>query len=121
MSNNEIKIIIEDVKKIKKMEFILKLEKGIIVISGDNASGKSTLLTCIAKLVQRASLKKEFRGIYKNGCVKYISSAFGKEYIWKKNPNWYEINSKYNDMFFIGGFFESSILSGLRFEQLKNK
>ncbi|MCR6570440.1 ATP-dependent nuclease [Campylobacter insulaenigrae] len=121
MLNKEIKIIIENIKKIKKMEFILKLEKGIIVISGDNASGKSTLLTCIAKLVQRASLRKEFRGIYKNGCVKYISSTFGKEYIWKKNRNWYEINSKSNDMFFIGGFFESSILSGLRFEQLKNK
>ncbi|EKJ5635317.1 AAA family ATPase [Campylobacter coli] len=121
MQNKEIKIIIKNIKKIDKMEFILKLEKGIIVISGDNASGKSTLLTCIAKLVQRSSLKNEFRGIYKNGNVSYISSFSEKEFIWEKNPNWYEINSEYKDMFFVGGFFESSILNGLRFNQLENK
>lgn len=121
MQNREIKIIINNIKQIEKMEFILKLEKGIIVISGDNASGKSTLLTCIAKLVQRSSLKNEFRGIYKNGSISYISSFSNKEFIWKKNPNWYEINSEHKDMFFVGGFFEASILNGLRFNQLENK
>ncbi|TKX31480.1 ATP-binding cassette domain-containing protein [Campylobacter estrildidarum] len=103
MENQEIKIIIENIKKIKKMEFILKLEKGIIVISGDNASGKSTLLTCIAKLVQRSSLNNEFRGIYENGRVTYVS--LDKKFIWEKNRNWHETSSKHEDMFFIGGFF----------------
>ncbi|HHY1196139.1 TPA: AAA family ATPase [Campylobacter jejuni] len=101
------------------MEFNLKLEKGIIVISGDNASGKSTLLTCIAKLVQRKSLKNEFRGIYTNGRVIYTS--LDEKFIWEKNPNWYETESKHENMFFVGGFFESSILNGLRFNQLENK
>ncbi|EOH4415454.1 ATP-dependent endonuclease [Campylobacter coli] len=121
MQNKEIKIIINNIKQIKKMEFILKLEKGIIVISGDNASGKSTLLTCIAKLVQRNSLNNEFRGIYKDGSISYISSFSDKEFIWEKKSKWYEKNSEHKDMFFVGGFFESSILNGLRFNQLENK
>lgn len=116
----EIKIIIKNLKKIKELEFILKLEKGMYAIIGNNGSGKSSLITCIAKLVKPSILKDEFTGNYNDSKITYIN-PYGVEIIWHKNPNWYAIDNNYNLMPKYKGFFESSILTGTRFFHLENK
>lgn len=118
----EIKIIIENLKKIKKLEFVLNLEKGIYAIIGNNGSGKSSLITSIAKLVRPSILKEEFAGNtnnYKNTKITYIN-PYGLDIIWQKNPNWNAIQN-YKLMPRYKGFFESSILTGTRFFHLDNK
>jgi len=118
----EIKIIIEKLKKIDKLEFVLKLEKGIYAIVGNNGAGKSSLITCIAKLVRPSILKEEFSGTTNNfseATITYIN-PYGFEAIWKKNPTWKAIDT-YSSMPRYKGFFESSILTGTRFFHLDNK
>ena len=118
----EIKIIIEKLKKIDKLEFVLKLEKGIYAIVGNNGAGKSSLITCIAKLVKPSILKEEFSGNTNNfseAKITYIN-PYGLEAIWKKNPTW-QATDTYNCMPRYKGFFESSILTGTRFFHLNNK
>lgn len=58
----ELKITIENLKKINKLEFIIKLEKGLYAIIGNNGSGKSSLIISIAKLVRPSILNQEFSG-----------------------------------------------------------
>jgi len=116
---NEIKIIIENLKSINRLEFNLKLEKGVVCIAGNNGSGKSTLLTCIAKLVKPSIFNSDFRGAnFNQSKIRYISAS-GIEIIWVKDPIWKTNNE--NVMFKFTGFYESSLLSGLRFIHLENK
>ena len=118
----EIKIIIEELKKIKKLEFVLKLEKGIYAIVGNNGTGKSSLITCIAKLVKPSILKEEFAGNTNNfekTKITYIT-PYGVDIVWEKKPNWHTKNN-YEHMPKYKGFFESSILTGTRFFHLDNK
>lgn len=61
-SIKNIKIIIENLKQIKLLEFEIKLEKGIYAIIGNNGVGKSSLITCIGKLVEPNCLREEFKG-----------------------------------------------------------
>ena len=116
---NGIKIIIENLKSINRLEFNLKLEKGVVCIAGNNGSGKSTLLTCIAKLVKPSIFNSDFRGAnFNQSKIRYISAS-GIEIIWVKDPIWKTNNE--NVMFKFTGFYESSLLSGLRFIHLENK
>ena len=116
---NEIKIVIENLKSINRLEFNLKIEKGVICIAGNNGSGKSTLLTCIAKLIKPSIFNNDFKGSnFNQSKVRYISAS-GIEVIWVKDPIWKTNNE--NVMFKFTGFYESSLLSGLRFIHLENK
>lgn len=118
----EIKIIIEKLKKIEKLEFVLNLEKGIYAIVGNNGTGKSSLITCIAKLVKPSILKEEFSGNsnnFENTKITYIN-PYGIDVIWEKKPNWFA-KDNYGAMPKYKGFFESSILTGTRFFHLDNK
>jgi len=91
----EIQIVIENLKKIDYLEFIIKIEKGIYAIIGNNGTGKSSLITCISKLVRPSIFKDEFAGStnnYTNTKIKYILS-YGIVIEWRKNPNWYAISN----------------------------
>lgn len=41
-------IHIRNIKSIKELDICLPLEKGLYGVTGQNASGKSTLITCAA-------------------------------------------------------------------------
>lgn len=46
----EIKITIENLKKIKELKFILSLEQGLYATIGKNGSSKLSMITVIVKL-----------------------------------------------------------------------
>jgi len=118
----EIKIIAENIKSIKKIEFDLRIDKGIICITGNNGSGKSTLLTCIAKLVRPSVFVTDFKGAnFDESKITYISAA-GQTITWVKKPTWRTLNEGNEEsMFKLKGFYESSLLAGLRFLHLEHK
>jgi ABC-type dipeptide/oligopeptide/nickel transport system ATPase subunit len=118
----EIKITIENLKRIKKLEFIFELKQGFYAIVGNNGSGKSSLMTTIAKLVRPSIFKEEFAGIannFSNAKITY-TSAYGMDIVWQKNPNWQAVENAISMPKF-KGFYESSILTGTRFYHLNNK
>ena len=46
---------ISNVKSIKDITFSFPLEKGLYAITGENASGKSTLVACASSCARKAS------------------------------------------------------------------
>ncbi|MBZ7980158.1 AAA family ATPase [Campylobacter sp. RM12642] len=123
------RIKIENVRKVKEMTFDLNIESGVKLFIGDNASGKSTLLTCIGIFIRKdkdnffadnkTSLSSNFKGRHKEAKITYISSCGNEEEVWEKKSQWSKTSTK--PIKKIKGFFELSILSGVRFEHLKNK
>ena len=118
----EIRIIAENIKSIQKIEFDLKIDKGIICITGNNGSGKSTLLTCIAKLVRPSVFATDFKGAnFDESRITYISAS-GQTITWVKKPIWRTLSEGNEEsMFKLKGFYESSLLAGLRFLHLEHK
>lgn len=123
------RIKIENVRKVKEMTFDLNIESGLKLFIGDNASGKSTLLTCIGIFIRKdkdnffadnkTSLSSNFKGRHKEAKITYVSSCGNEEEVWEKKSQWSKTSTK--PIKKIEGFFELSILSGVRFEHLKNK
>lgn len=111
-----IEITIENVKNISNLNFEFSLEAGVTAIIGSNGCGKSSLMTCIAKLVYPGIFRKEFVGAYYNASnIEYKFKDQTGETIaaWVKSPNWYAHG--YANMLTFKGFYEASILNGTRF------
>jgi predicted ATPase len=120
-----VKIYFENIKGIKKLEepFELKLDNSLYVIIGENGVGKSTLMTTIGQLLNHNSLKNEFKGKgFENSYIEYILNDM-IYYRWEKKSNWILTtrNEIQTYMLKIRGFFESSIVSGTRFNHLSYK
>ncbi len=108
----ELSMTIENVKAIPKLQFSFPLENGLYAITGENASGKSTLVTC-------ASL-----AFYEMKMYDYIGRPSNEAYIkfeldgrvreWKyTNSRWLKTDS--DPTIRISGFYEGSIIFGNRF------
>ncbi|WP_418187422.1 translation initiation factor IF-2 N-terminal domain-containing protein [Aliarcobacter lanthieri] len=118
----DIKIIIENLKQIKNLRFEVKLEKGIYAIIGNNGVGKSSLITCLGKLIEPNCLRGEFRGnnSYINSKIIYIINDKIK-IEWKKPKNWIVSSNNNNYMPKLSGVFEASLVTGHRFNHMENK
>lgn len=55
------KITIENIKNIKKLEFNIPTRNGIYALTGTNGSGKTTLLACISRIKNRNAFQKYFK------------------------------------------------------------
>ena len=55
------KITIEDIKNIKKLEFKMPNRNGVYALTGTNGSGKTTLLATIARIKNKFAFQKYFR------------------------------------------------------------
>ncbi len=117
----DIKIIIENLKQIKYLKFEVKLQKGIYAIIGNNGVGKSSLITCLGKLVEPNCLRGEFKGnnSYIDSKITYIIDN-KIEIEWKKPKNWI-VSSNNNYMPKLNGVFEASLITGHRFNHMENK
>ena len=109
-----IKMTIHNIKNIDDFQFEIPIEKGLYALTGENASGKSTVISCAASAFYVPSFYDYF-GIPKKGA--YIEFEFeGKtRKICEKNERWE------TPRMFLGitGFYEGSIVFGNRFKDIE--
>ena len=56
---------IKNVKTIKDLRFTFPLEKGLYAITGENASGKSTLVACASSVFFSMPMYEYFMEVYR--------------------------------------------------------
>ena len=120
----DITITIENLKNISELKWKVHKENGIYGIIGENGVGKSSLLTCLAQLINKETFKNEFSGVgyYDNSKITYSFNDNHMTWIKNKNTenNWRQDTNDQLVMPTIDGFFESSILNGKRFNKVDN-
>lgn len=112
--DNILKIKIERLKNINAIELNLPIEKGLYAITGANGTGKSTIMTVISKVV-RDSAFNIFQPHDYSSNSKITISYDGKENIWTKASRGRNWNCSSDDRISLKGFYEGSIIHGMRF------
>lgn len=109
---------IEKIKNIDSFEYTFSFDKGIYALVGENAVGKSTLMSSIASVVYRQTLRR--LGDSELCPESRITlRCLGKETIWDYNDrNGNLTPSDLGIQFY--GIYEGSIFTGTRFEDMKN-
>ncbi|MBN2350004.1 MAG: AAA family ATPase [Bacteroidales bacterium] len=106
-----LKLTIEKLRSIKKLELELPMSPGLYAITGKNGSGKSTSMAAIANLFYNEILKNYFSNSTENGSL--ISYKF-KDIEFTYNfdgRRWIESGRK----IYLHGFYEGSLIHGNRF------
>ena len=62
---------IKNIKSIKDFTFRFPLEKGLYAITGENASGKSTIVACAATVFFRMSMNEYFGRPEEEASIKF--------------------------------------------------
>ena len=121
---NKIKTIsieIKNIKNIVDLKFEINLDNNLIAIIGENGCGKSTLLTCMSKIVDRDSIKKEFKGTdleFSNSSISYTfidNNKNKEEFVWIRKKGWICDIGQASNMPKLNGIFESNVFFGERF------
>ncbi len=118
MEDLKIKLSIENVKNIKSFDYEFTFKKGIYALVGENAVGKSTVMSAIASTVYPKTLLRM-------GSTE-VSEKSRIETACKEEKDVWTYNDKLNAMRFdhtrvvFNGIYEGSIFSGTRFEDMKN-
>lgn len=108
-----IKMTIHNVKSIKDFEFEIPTVKGLYALTGENASGKSTVISCAATAFYNPQLYLYFGKPYDGSKIEF--SYDGKtRIINSQNSNWYDAKGNLG----ITGFFEGSLVFGYRFKDI---
>lgn len=117
-----IQINIKNLKQIKELSFKIEFKKGIYSIIGNNGVGKSSLITCLGKLVEPNCLREEFKGndSYKKSQIEYIIND-KLNIKWEKPKNWIVSSNNSTLMPTFNGVFEASLISGHRFNHIEHK
>lgn len=106
---------INNVKCVKELHFSFPLEAGIYAITGENGSGKSTVISCASTVFYQMPMT-EFFGRPKEASIEFnLGNATRK---WAFNGSkWYAESSK--EKMKINGFYEGSVIFGNRFRDTK--
>lgn len=104
---------IHNVKNIEDFEFEIPVEKGLYALTGENGSGKSTVISCAATSFYVPSLYAYF-GKPKEGSA--IDFYFEDKHrrIRAENERWFKPTGSIG----ITGFYEGSIVFGNRFKDI---
>lgn len=107
---------IHKIKGIEHGVIELPIENGIYALVGNNGCGKSTIMSCMAQLVSRRSLKTLMLEDYDNSS--YIEFSYnGKNNRWTPhNGQWYVDDN----MLKFNGTYEGSLFYGQRFDDSKS-
>lgn len=101
---------INKVKSIDSLTFELPIEKGLYAITGQNGSGKSTIVACASSVFFHMPMNDYF-GKTEHGA--YINFELnGTTRNWNYNGRWIKTSTGYMK---IKGFYEGSIIFGNRF------
>ena len=103
---------ISKIKAIDALNLSLPLDKGLYAITGENGSGKSTVITCASSSFYNMKMVDYF-GKTENDSKIYFEFDNGEKiYAKDSSGRWY---SKINGKFRIKGFYEGSVIYGNRF------
>ncbi|PWK14807.1 ATP-dependent nuclease [Tumebacillus permanentifrigoris] len=101
---------IDNIKSIKKLVFELPVEKGLYAITGQNGSGKSTIVACAATVFFNMPLKDVFGKTINGASIKFNLNGASRKL--EYNGRWSRTSNGYMK---IKGFYEGSIIFGNRF------
>lgn len=110
-----INVKIHNVKNIDDFEFEIPTEKGLYALTGENGSGKSTVISCAAAAFYVPSFYDYFGNPREGACIEFDfegkkRSVREKDGVWK--------SPSYKEFLGITGFYEGSIVFGNRFKDI---
>lgn len=108
----ELKMTIENVKTIKKLEFSFPLESGLYAITGENSSGKSTLVTCASSVFFNMPMYDYIGRPSNDAMIEFQMNGAIRRWTYRNNQ-WSKNGS--DERMKVNGFYEGSIIFGNRF------
>lgn len=108
----KLKMKIEKIKSIEKLEIELPIEKGLYAITGQNGSGKSTFVTCASSVFFNLRMNDYFGTTAPDSSINFELDNASRG--WRKLGDGKWIKESNGDMN-IKGFYEGSIIFGNRF------
>lgn len=105
-----LKVTIQNIKAIGNLTLELPVEKGLYAITGENATGKSTITMCAASLFYHFNAKQYFGEVSPNSSVSFELNNNTQSYSYDKNGRAIKTGN-----ITIKGFFEGSLIFGNRF------
>ena len=110
--SNILNIKIERLKHINSIELNLPIKKGLYAITGANGTGKSSIMTVVSKVIRKSAFEV-FQSQDYSSNSKITITYDGKENIWTKANRGWSCSS--SDLISFEGFYEGSIIHGMRF------
>lgn len=104
---------IHNIKSIRDFEFTIPTEKGLYALTGENASGKSTVISCAATAFYNPLLYSYFGEPYDGSKIEFEYNG-RKRAITSNGNRWLGANRSLG----IAGFFEGSLVFGNRFKDV---
>ena len=103
---------ITKIKAIDSLNLSLPLDKGLYAITGENGSGKSTVITCASSSFYNMKMVDYFGKTEPDSRISFTTEKGEKYYEKDNSGKWY---SKTNGKLKIKGFYEGSVIYGNRF------
>lgn len=104
-------MVIKKIKSIKALEIDLPIKKGLYAITGQNGSGKSTVVTCASTVFYNIPMKDYFGDTEDDSSIKFSLGSATRGWV-KINGTWRRESA---GSMSIKGFYEGSIIFGNRF------
>ncbi len=108
----KLKMTINKIKSIENLEISLPIEKGLYAITGQNGSGKSTVVTCASSVFFNMKMNDYFGITEPDSSINFELNGATRS--WNKDGNkWFK---RSNGNMSLKGFYEGSIIFGNRFK-----
>ena len=112
----KLNMTIKKIKNINELSISLPVDKGLYAITGQNGSGKSTIMTCASSSYYNMQMNEYLGKTESDAEIHFELNGATKK--WKKNQQgkW---TKQFTGTFTIAGFYEGSIIFGNRFRNTK--
>lgn len=109
---------IKNIKSIQDLTFTFPLEKGLYAIAGENASGKSTVVSCASTVFFNMPMKTYFGRQQEGASIEFELNGATRSWRYKGGV-WMQFASQ--PRMAINGFYEGSVIFGNRFRDTNMK
>ena len=104
---------IHNIKSLSDFTFEIPTAKGLYALTGENAAGKSTVISCIATAFYSPLLYSYFGEPYNGSNIEFTYGE-KKRFVKSQNNHWFAPKGSLG----ISGFFEGSLVFGNRFKDI---